>query len=288
MKLSKLTFILFVFISSLKVNAQINKPSLSPKIITEQQVGLVKVTLEYGQPNKQGREVFGELIPFDKVWRTGANASTKISFDREIKLAQHKIPSGTYGLYTIPGKNQWSIIIHKNSKLWGSGGYDQSNDLVRFKVPVTHLKDTLETFSIHFENFHTNGGDLVISWENTKVKIPLFVDSDEIIFEEITNKISKATEPISAQTYFDAAQFYYLKKKDLNKAMSWFDKAIELRPKAFWFVYYKAELAYSLGDYNLAKATTEKCLAAAKLSPSTDYGYIAKSKLFLKLIADKN
>jgi len=270
------------------MNAQINKPSLSPKIITEQQVGLVKVKLEYGQPNKQEREIFGALIPFDKIWRTGANSSTKISFDREIKLAENIIPPGVYGLYTIPEKDQWTIIIHKNSRLWGTGGYDKSNDLIRFKVPVTNIKDTQETFSIHFENFNTNGGDLVISWENTKVKVPLFVDSDEIIFEEITNKIIKTKEPINAQTYFDAAQFYYLKNKDLETAMTWFDKAIKLKPQAFWFVYYKAELAYYLKDYSTAKAATEKCLAAAKLSPSTDYGYISKCKLLLKLISERN
>lgn len=288
MKLSKLLFISFFILSTFSLSAQINKPSLSPKIITEQKVGLVNVRLEYGQPNKQGRAIFGELIPFNKIWRTGANSSTKISFDREIKLAQNTIPSGTYGLYTIPEKNEWTIILHKKSTLWGTRGYDQSNDLIRFKVPVLNINDKIETLSIHFENFNTNGGNLVISWENTKIEIPLFVDSDEVIFKEITNKIAETTEPVKAQTYFEAAQFYYLKKHDLNTAMIWFDKAIELKPEAFWFVYYKAELAYHLKNYSMAKINTEKCLEAAKLSPSTDYGYISKCKLLLKLIADSN
>lgn len=287
MKLLKLILTTLFITSTVVMNAQITRPSLSPRIITEQQVGMVNIKLDYGQPNKQNRKIFGELIPFNKIWRTGANSSTKISFDREVKLANNTIPPGTYGLYTIPEENQWTIIIHKNSNLWGAGGYESSNDLIRFKTPITNLKDTIETLSIHFENFNTNGGDMVIAWGICKVTIPLFVDSDEIIFKEIALKTSDTNESVSAQTYFDAAQFYYLKKKDLDTAMLWFDKAIELKPSAFWFVYYKAELGYYLKNDSLAKENAEKCLAAAELSPSTDYGYISKSKLLLKLISDR-
>lgn len=268
------------------MSAQITKPNLSPKITKEQQVGLVNVTLEYGQPNIQNRKIFGGLIPFDKLWRTGANSSSKISFDREVKLADNTILPGTYAIYTIPDEKTWTIIIHKNTTLWGTNDYDAKDDLIRFKVPVKKLKDTIETFSIHFENFNTNGGDLIITWENSKITIPLFVDSDEIIFNEIALKTSNTNESISAQTYFDAAQFYALKNKDLATAMVWYNKAIELRPDAFWFVYYKAELAYALKKDIIAKENAEKCLAAAKLNPSTDYGYIAKCNLLLKLIAN--
>lgn len=287
MKLLKLIFTALFLLSTVVMNAQISKPSLSPRIITQQQVGMVNVKLDYGQPNRQNRKIFGELIPFDKIWRTGANSSTKISFDKEVQLANNTIPQGTYGLYTIPEQDQWTIIVHKKNDLWGAAGYESSNDLIRFKIPVKRIKDTVETLSIHFENFNTNGGDMVITWENCKIIIPLFVDSDEIIFKEIALKMSASTDSISAQTLFDAAQFYYHKKRDLDTAMLWFDRAIELKPSAFWFVYYKAELAYFLKNDSLAKENAEKCLAAAKLSPSTDYGYISKSTLLLKLIADR-
>jgi tetratricopeptide (TPR) repeat protein len=287
MKLIKqLIIILLTF--PMIMSAQISKPNLSPRVVSEQQVGMVNVKLDYGQPNRQNREIFGELIPFNKIWRTGANSSTKISFDREVKLADHVIPSGTYGLYSIPEENQWTIIIHKNSSLWGAGGYDPTNDLVRFVVPVTQILEPVETLSIHFEDFDTNGGDMVIAWENSKVVIPLFVDSDEIIFNEIAEKTSSKNETISAQTYFDAAQFYYLKKTKLDTAMLWFDKAIEMKPNAYWYIYYKAELAYHMENFSLAKENAEKCLASAESSPSTDYGYIAKSKLLLKQIAESD
>ena len=266
------------------INAQITKPSLSPKIVTQQQVGLANFTLEYGQPNKQGRTIFGGLIPYDTLWRTGANSSTKITIDNEVSLAGNIIPAGTYGLYSIPSQKQWTIILSENSKLWGAGGYNESEDFVRFTVPTIPLLDTLETFTIHFENFHTNGADLVIAWENTKVKIPVFVDSDKTIFEEIEAKITNATGDIAPATYFDAAQFYYLKKVQLDKAATWFDKAIELRPGAFWYVYYRGELAYHLKDFKTAKTYATRCLEAAQKSTSSDYGYIAKATLLLEQI----
>jgi tetratricopeptide (TPR) repeat protein len=278
-----IAFSILCFVSVMST-AQITKPSLSPKIVTQQQVGLANFTLEYGQPNKQGRAIFGALIPYNKLWRTGANASTKITIDSDVTFAGNAIPAGTYGLYSIPTKGEWTIILSKNSKLWGAGNYNELEDFIRFKVPSIALEDTLETFTIHFENFNTNGGDLVIAWENTKVRIPVYVDSDKAIFAEIEAKITNATGEITAATYFDAAQFYYLKNVQLNKAVTWFDKAIEMRPSAFWYVYYRGELALQLNDTKTAKAYATRCLEAAKKSTSSDYGYISKATLLLEKI----
>ncbi len=276
------TLALLLMLCPLITNGQINKPSLSPRIAKELKVGMAAVTLDYGQPNRQDRQIFGGLIPYGKVWRTGANSSTKISVDQPITLAGQNIPAGSYSLYSIPGEKEWTIIIHKNTKLWGSAGYDQADDLLRIKTPVVPLQDQQETFRIYFENFHANGADLSIAWENSKVSLPFYVDSDALIFEEIETKIIKAEDPssIKAQTYFDAAQFYYHKEKDLEKAVAWFDKAIELRPAAFWYVYYRAELAYHLQDFQTAKEKTQLCLAQAQSGPA-DYGYIAKCELLL-------
>jgi len=281
----KLFILLFAF--SFFAQAQINKPSLSPRTVIEQQVGLATISLDYGKPNKQDRQIFGALIPYDKLWRTGANSSTKITFDQEVQLAGNTIPAGTYGLYSIPRAKEWTIIIHKNIKLWGAGGYDATNDLLRFKVPVTPLKDTVETLNIYFENFDANGGDLVISWENTKIVLPVFVDSDALILAEIDAKINKASEAVSAATYFDAAQFYYLKNIKLDTAATWFEKAMTLRPEAYWYVYYRAELAYTLKDYKTAKKYATNCLNAAKQSTSSDYGYIAKATLLLEQLENE-
>ncbi len=284
MNTSKTVAIILIIVISSICNAQITKPSLSPKIVTQQQVGLANFTLEYGQPNKQERVIFGGLIPYNKLWRTGANASTKITIDRDVTFAGNTILAGTYGLYSIPTQKEWTIILSNNSKLWGAGGYNDSEDFIRFTVPSITLENALETFTIHFENFNTNGGDLVIAWENTKVKIPVFVDSDKAIFEEIEAKITNASGEITAATYFDAAQFYYHKNVQLDKAVTWFDKAIEMRPGAFWYVYYRGELALQLNDTNTAKTYAMRCLEAAKKSTSSDYGYIAKATLLLEKI----
>ena len=264
-------------------NAQITKASLSPRIKIEQQIGLATLNLDYGRPSKNDRPIFGDLIPYGKVWRTGANSSTKISFDKEISLAGNKIAAGNYALYTIPGKKKWTIIIHKNTKLWGAGSYDAKDDLMRFEVEATTQKESKESFEIYADNFHANGGDLIISWDKTKIVLPIFVDSDALTFQEIEDKlITNPSADTKAATYFDAAQFYYHKGKDFEKAKKWFDKAIELRPKAFWYVYYRAELAYTQKDIKTAKKLAEQSLKMAKESPSGDYGYIAKNELLLK------
>jgi len=276
-----------LFLLPLSLIAQIKKPSLSPRIETTTSVGFVNVELDYGQPGVKGRKIFGGLVPYGKVWRTGANSSTKISFDADIKLANHNIPAGDYALYTIPGEEEWTIIIHKNIELWGAGNYNATDDLVRFTVPVVKLNDIVETFTIHFESFHTNGADMVIAWDNTKVAIPAIVDSDSRIFEEIEQKVLKAEGEITAQTYFSAAQFYHSKGKDLKQAANWFDKAIELRPEAFWYVYSRAELAYEMKDYDVSRNHIEKCLAGAKASESGDYGYIGKCQLLLEKLEGK-
>jgi len=285
MKISIQSLVLLICILPVLGIAQINKPSLSPKVTKELQVGLTQVKLEYGQPSARDREIFGALIPYGKVWRTGANSSTKIHFDRDVSLAEKRVPKGVYAIYSIPGKSSWTIIISKNSELWGAGGYSEKEDLFRIEVPVVELKDYVETLTIHFERFHANGADLVIAWENTKVVLPVFVDSDDQIYKEIQEKIVEGKEqPIQAQTYFDAAQFYYEKNRDLKQAAVWFDKAIKLKPNAFWYVYYKAELAFTMGDKETANEMVQKSLRMAQESSSGDYGYIAKCELLIEKI----
>jgi tetratricopeptide (TPR) repeat protein len=270
---------LIAFIFVMSANAQITKPSLSPKISKSTQIGLANVALEYGQPSANDRTVFGALIPYGKLWRTGANGSTKFSTDRDIIINNQHVPVGAYALYTIPNMDSWTIVIHKNTKLWGAGNYDAKDDLVRFDVPVINTKDYQETLDIHFEGFHADGGHMVIAWERTKVSIPIHVDSNALIMAEIKEKLINAKGEIKAQTYFDAAQYYYYKNVDLEQAALWFDKAVEMRPSAFWFIYYRAELAHTMQQNTLALKLVNQALDMAKKSPSGDYGYIAKSQL---------
>ncbi len=281
MKLSKIATLVILVLTINTMSAQINKPSLSPRVTADYNVGLAKIKIDYGQANKQDRIVFGGLIPYNRVWRTGANASTKITFDTQITLAGVTVPAGTYGLYTIPNKGEWTIILHKNAALWGSKDYEEKNDFARIQIAPINTKDTRETLGIYFENYTANGGDLVIAWENTKIALPVFVDTDALIYKEIDDKITTATGAISAQTYFDAAQFYYHKNYELATAVTWFDQARAMEPTRFWYTYYRAELALQLNDTETARTLATECLEAAKANPSTDYGYIAKATLLL-------
>ena len=237
----------------------------------------------------KGRKVFGEMLPFGEVWRTGANASTKIVFENNAKVAGQEVPAGTYALYTIPNEKTFTVIIHKNLERWGAGGYDPAEDLFRVEIPVKVLANPVETFTIDFENFRSDGADLTITWENTKLTVPIFADSDKMVFADIDKKILNAEDKskITGRTYFDAATFYMEKNKDLKLASEWMDKAVAMNPTAFWQIYAQGELALQLGDVAKAKSCAEASMKIAKANKDGDYGYVAKCASFLKKLASK-
>ena len=270
---------------TLPITGQITKAPLSPRVQTQQQVGLANVSLDYSRPGVKGRTIFGELEPYGMVWRTGANSSTKITFDRDVKVADVDVPAGTYGLYTVPEKKTWTFILNKNSKLWGAGGYDPAMDQLRVQVDATKLTDLRETLRIDFEGFHAHGADLVVEWEHARLSVPVYVDTNAATLAEIDEKVRNAQGEISGGTYFDAAMYLYEQDRDLDDATAWIAKAVAMSPNAFWVAYYQGEIALHTGDLKLAKAATSKALAMAKASERGDFGYVAKSELLLKRIA---
>lgn len=263
-------------------SAQIQKAPLSPLSRTSTQVGLAQVSLEYSRPGVKGRKIFGELEPYGRVWRTGANASTKITFDRDVQFGGEAVPAGTYGLYTIPEKKAWTVILSKNSKLWGAGGYDPAQDQVRVEVKPSKLKEVQETLLVDFDGFHANGAALCIAWEKTRVEVPVFVDSDAETLASIDERVRKATGEVSPQTYFDAAMFLYEKNGVSDETLEWVTKAVELQPNAFWMRYYQAEMAGAKGDKKLARSAAKEALSQAKSGGSGGFGYIAKCEILLK------
>lgn len=262
-------------------SAQIDKPSLSPRGRLAQELSLVRATIDYGRPSKRGRDIFGSLEPFGRVWRTGANQCTTLALTGDVKIGTQAVPAGTYSLFTIPGKKSWTFILNRNPKLWGAGGYDPALDLLRFDVKPERTKDTTETLTIDFSGFHANGADLTIRWDRTQIRVPVFVDVDEQVLTQIDERVRKAKGKVKAQSYFDAAMFLYQKDRDLKDAAAWMKRAVAGNPNAFWFAYYQAELAHHMKDKKTARASAERALAMAKKS-AADYGYIAKCELLLK------
>lgn len=247
-------------------------PTASPLQTVKQSFALSEISLEYSRPSAKGRVIFGEVVPFGKVWRTGANASTKITFGEEVKVEGNTIPAGTYALYTIPNKDSWEIIIYKDLTLGGNvANYKKENDVAHFTVKPKALNEQVESFTINFSSLENNSLNVELSWEKTRVSFRVEADIDAKIMKDIENSIVKDNRP-----YFQAANYYYETGKDLNKANEWVDKAIEANPKAFWIVMLKAKIQTKQKDSKGAIATAEKVIALATEAKNDDYVAMAK------------
>ncbi len=266
--------------------AQITTPQPSPVATLEQTVGLTKITVAYSRPGVKKRQVFGDLESYGKIWRTGANASTKITFEDAVTLAGNTVPAGQYALYTIPGEKEWTIIVHKNLELWGAGGYDMKDDLVRFKVSPTNLKDNIESFTIDFSNFTINGAHLELKWQHTLVSIPITVDVDAKVMAQIKEHVIDS-ETVDAKLYAPAASYYLQAGKDLDQALVWIDKAIENNDQAFWLIHTKAKILAGLGKKKEAIKTAQKSMEVAKASPRGDFGYVKNNEEFIAKLKKK-
>ena len=260
----------FLLIGS-AASAQIKMPAASPTATVKQPVGLTDVTLEYSRPSTKGRKIFGDLVPYGRLWRTGANASTKLTFSDEVTLEGNKVPAGQYALYTVPGENEWIIVIHKNTKHWGDGGaaYKQEEDLVRFKVPAQKLADKAETFTIGFSDLTNNSGVMNIMWENTLVPVKITTDVDTKVMAQIQEKVINGTN-VTPALYAAAANYYADNDKDLKQAITWFKLANEKDPK-FWNLHYQAKAQARAKDYKGATATAQKSMELAKKENNADY-----------------
>lgn len=154
-------------------SAQPNKPAPSPHQTVTQVVGTTAVTVDFSRPGVKGREIFGGLVPFGTVWRTGANASTKVKLAGDAVIGGLEVPAGEYALYTIPGEQEWTIILSKDTGLWGSGGYDEANDLGRFVAAPAPLEDAVESFTIGFDTFLDYKATMFLAWDHTRVEFPI-------------------------------------------------------------------------------------------------------------------
>ena len=241
-------------------------PSASTSQTIKQEFGLGTIEIAYSRPNAKGRAIFGDLVPFDAVWRTGANNATTVSFSEEVMIGDKKIAPGKYGLLSIPGKNEWTLIITKQVDVTSPSAYKQEQDVVRIAVKPTNVSSPVETFTISVENVKTNSADIVISWEKTTVALPVKVDLDGKIMAQIDNLMNADNRP-----YFNAAMYYLDNNKDLNKAAEWLEKASAQSPNAYWVWYQKARCLSLLGKKSEAMAASSKSLDLAKAAKNPDY-----------------
>jgi hypothetical protein len=240
--------------------AQLKTPAPSPLQTVTQSFGLGEIKIEYSRPSVKGRVIFGDLVPFGTIWRTGANNATKITFGDDITVNNTPVAAGTYALYTIPGQAEWDIMLYKDLELGGDvANYKPENELMRFKIKPVKRTDKLETFTIGVNDMTFTTCNINLVWENTRVSIPVISDHDANVMKQI----DKALSPDDKRPYFSAANYYYENGKDLNKALEWSTKAAELNPKAYWITHTKAKIQMKLNDYAGAIRTAEVSKATA-------------------------
>jgi hypothetical protein len=269
--MKKILFVIGSFLS-LTTMAQVKMPAASPTQTLTQEFGMGKIEIVYSRPSLKGRSVFGTgslLAPVGDVWRTGANGATKLTFSDPVNIGNKTIPAGSYGLFTIPGANEWTIIINTNSKGWGSFDYKEAEDVVRFKVAPETTGTTTETFTIAIDDITAQTATIYLKWGKTKVKIPISTDIKPIVRAQIEAATSAAT--VNPNVYQTAATFYLELDHDYNKALVYADKAIVANAKAYWLHLLKAKVHVALNDKKGAKAAAETCKQMATEAKNMDY-----------------
>ncbi|MES2796985.1 MAG: DUF2911 domain-containing protein [Bacteroidota bacterium] len=244
----------------------IKTPAASTTQTIMQDFALSSIEINYSRPSMKGRTIFGDLVPFGKPWRTGANNATKITFGEDVKISGKELKAGSYALYTIPGQSEWEVIINKGTGNWGVVGYNPTDDLVRFKIKPIDLDFTTETFTMQIGNISNTSADIMLWWDKTAIVFTVEADVDSKIMADIDKAFSVDSKP-----YFTAAQYYFENGKDLNKALIWASKATEQNPKAYWMFLLKARIEQKLGKNGEAKISSAKSLELAKEAGNPDY-----------------
>lgn len=266
----KWPLIIALVVTSHFVHAQIDMPQASPIATLQTKVGLTDVAVEYSRPGLKGRDkkIFGELIPYGEVWRTGANDPTKITFNDKVKIDGKDLAAGTYSIYTIPGTDDWTVIFSKKLEQWGPSGYQDTEDALRVQVKPVTIPLPKETLTIDFSNYTSNSANLTITWDNTQIIVPVETEVDAKVMAQIDEKLQAAE--VTPWTYFQAANYYYQQKKDLNQAMEWLNTALK-NQEHFLFYNVQSRILADQRKYKEAIKAAEKSKELAQKDNNQDY-----------------
>lgn len=256
-----------IILQSLLLSAQdkvqIRVTSASPAASFEQEVGSGKIKITYSRPLVRGRKIFGELVPFDKLWRTGASDCTVITTSEDISFGNNVLKAGSYSIFSIPSINEWTIIVNSDTTLHGETGYDEKKDIMRFKVPLEKSPNFYETFTIELNDINSKGeAFLKILWENTMVKIPVKSKEDDTIVALIDQHIIKGKTQ-DANLLFQAANYYYSTNRDYKQAIIWLLEAEKINPQNFYYPNLRQKLASENKDYTIAIEAAKRAISIA-------------------------
>lgn len=257
------------FVASIFTYAQIETPQPSPNATIMQNVGLSEVSIAYSRPSSNGRKVFGNLVPLDKRWRTGANENTVITFSDDVMIDGQAVSEGSYSIYSIPKKDSWDVFFYEEIDNWGlPKTWNEDAVAAMINVPVKTLNHFIETFTIDFDAITLDKAHLTLAWENTWVEVPINFPTDELVVENINRIMNGPT----ATDYFNSAAYYLSAGKNLDKAEEWMEKGMEMSEnKPFWMLRQQSLIYAANGKKAKAIETAKASLAAAKKAGNTDY-----------------
>lgn len=249
--------------------AQVQTADLSPRSMVQQQVGLTNFELDYSRPSARERKVFGETVEYNKMWRTGANLNSTISFDTDVFVGMDTIHPGKYSIFTIPNEKEWKVYLYNKSDIRGvPRDWDEKLVVLEFNAEVNRLNDLVETFTISFNNIGTEKFHLVLSWENVAVAIPFMLPTNELTEASIEQIMSGPSD----RDYYLAASFYLDKGEQLDVALDYINKAVELRGNdAFWYTRKQAQILYANGKIKEAIKAAEVSKEVAEKVNYTSY-----------------
>jgi len=274
--LKKLSILLLIVAFSTSVNAQIKTPQPSPMAKIEQVVGLTDVSVEYSRPAMRGRTIFGGLVPYGKVWRTGANANTKITFGNDVTIDGKELKKGSYAIFTIPNENSWEVVFYNDTNAGSLQKLDDSKVALRTTAQVLSMADiTVESFTIMIGDLTNDSAVLGFIWDNKYVPVPFGVPTDMIA----TKSIESVMNGPSGNDYFQAATYYHTEGKDLKQALAWMKKATAVDNPPFWQLRRMSLIQADLGDKAGAIATAKLSLASAEKANNADYVKMNKESI---------
>ncbi|MBN2868558.1 MAG: DUF2911 domain-containing protein [Flavobacteriaceae bacterium] len=276
--MKKLITLLMVFAVTFTVNAQIETPQPSPSQKMEQKVGLTDVTVEYSRPSMKGRTIFGDLVPYGKLWRTGANQNTMVTFSTDVMIGGKTVKAGSYAIFTTPNKDNWEIVFYSDTNNWGTPqNWDESKVAAKVTSEVYDIPMDIETFTISFDDLTNDSAVLGIMWEKVYVGVKIEVPTDK----KVSAAIEKVMNGPSADDYYAAARYYLESGKDISQAVVWMDKAIEMtkdNPR-FWWLRQQSLIKAKAGDKKGAIKAAKESLEGAEKAGNADYIKMNKDSL---------
>ena len=249
--------------------AQIKTPAPSPGATIEQKVGLTDISITYSRPHKRDRKIFGSLVPFDKMWRTGANKNTIITTSDILVFGNDTLKAGSYSIFTVPNKDAWTIFFYGDTENWGTPeNWEDKEVMVKTTAKVGSLSQVKQSFTIGFNDVQMDGAELTMSWDNTVVTLPFKTATKE----RVTASIKKVMNGPMAEDYYKAADYYLSQKTNIKTALNYINKALDLKKeKPFWYLRRKALIQAELKDYKGAIETAKLSMAAAKKANYESY-----------------